>query len=101
MRSIMSCLMLSGSSFLPVTPVDQGSDFALAKPIEGECSDVGSSDPWRVELGSVRYDQQYPERLYPVHGPPKHFKAGRVDPMHVLENHQHRVGTRQRFELRS
>ena len=28
-RSIMSCLMLAGSSLLPVTRVDHGADFAL------------------------------------------------------------------------
>ena len=43
--------------------VDHGSDFALAEPIESECSDVRSSDPRRLELRSVRHDQQHPSVL--------------------------------------
>ena len=40
-----------GQRLVAGDPVDHGSNFALAKPIEGECSDVGSSDPRRVKLG--------------------------------------------------
>ena len=38
--------------------VDHGGDFALAKPVDGECGDVRSSNPRRLELRSVRNDQQ-------------------------------------------
>src|SRR5262249_49291916 len=85
---------ISGHSF------DQGSDFAFTKAIEVDRCDVGSPHPRRLELWSIRYDQQHPECLHPVYGPTKHFEARRVSPMHVLENHQHRLGSRQRLQLR-
>ena len=33
-RSIMSCLMLAGSGLIADDAADQGSDFALSKPVE-------------------------------------------------------------------
>ena len=39
--------------------VDHGGDFALPKPIEGECGDIRSSNPRRLKLWPVRYDQQH------------------------------------------
>jgi hypothetical protein len=47
----------------------------------------------------VRYNQQRRKRLQTVHGPTNYFKAGWVEPVHVLENHQDRVGTRQSLQL--
>jgi hypothetical protein len=82
-----------GKRLIADDAVDQRSDFTLTKAIEIESGDVWSPDPRRLELRSIRDSQQHPQRLQQVHGPPKHFKAGRVEPMHVLENHQDRIGT--------
>ena len=100
MRSMMSCLMLCGQRLVAGDAVDHGGDFALAEPVEGECSDVRPSDPRRLELRSVRDDQQHAKSSYPVHRPTERFKARRVDPMRILEDHQHRIGSRQRLQLR-
>ena len=62
MRSIMSCLMLSGSGLLPDDAVNHGGDFTLTKPIEIECSNIRSSNPRRIELWSVLDDQQHTKR---------------------------------------
>ena len=62
MRSIMSCLMLSGSGLLPDNAVDHRGDFALPEPVECEGSYVRPSNPRRLELRSVRNDQQHAKR---------------------------------------
>ena len=72
--------------------VNHCGDFALAEPIESESSDVGSSNPRRLELRSVGDNQQHPKCSQPVHCATERFQARWVDPMHVLENHQHRIG---------
>ena len=81
--------------------VDHGNDFALPKPVEREGSDEGPTNPRRFELGSVRDNQQNPKSSQPVYRPTKRLKACRVDPMHILENHQHRIRSRQCLHLRS
>ena len=40
-RSIMSCLMLSGQQLIAHDAINHSSDFALVEAIETECSDVG------------------------------------------------------------
>ena len=78
-----------GESLVAHNTVDHSSDFALAKTIETECSDVGPSYPGRVELRAICDDQQHAKGSQPVHCTTQHFKAGWIDPMHILENHQH------------
>src|SRR6516164_6166551 len=41
--------------------VDQSSDFAVAKAVETECGDVGSSNPRWLEFRPIRDDQQHPK----------------------------------------
>ena len=36
----------------------------------------------------------------PINRPTEHLKARWIDPMHILEDHQYRVGSRQRLQLR-
>src|SRR4051812_29415809 len=47
--------------------------------------------PWRVELGAESYDQQRREGLNSVDGPTEHLAASRINPMHILEDHQNRL----------
>ena len=63
MRSMMSCLMLSGSALVACDAVDHGRDFALAEPIECEGSHVGSPDPRRLKFWSICDDQQHANRF--------------------------------------
>ena len=90
-RSMMSCRMLAGSSLLPTTRVDHGADFALRQPIEvsavtcGRPIHGGSNSGRNVTISSTR------KGLDPVHRPTEHFQARGVDPMRILEDHQHRI----------
>ena len=52
-RSMISCRMLGGQQLIPGDAVDDGSDFALAEPIECESGNVRPSNPRRVKLRSV------------------------------------------------
>ena len=72
--------------------VDHDADFALRQAIQDEGGDVRLSDPRRVELRPERHDQQRPKGPNPIHHPAERFKARRVDPLRVLEDHQHRIG---------
>src|SRR5580693_1084678 len=58
------------------------------------------SHPRRVELGAERHDEQRRKRFNPVHGPAEHLQARGVDPVQVLEDHQHRLLACQPRELR-
>jgi hypothetical protein len=76
------------------------SDFALAEAIKGESGDVGPTNPRRLEFRSIGDNQQHPACSQPINRAPNRFQARWVNPMHVLENHQHRLGLRQRLQLR-
>ena len=47
--------------------VNEGFNFALAKAIESECSNIRSPDPRRLELWSVRDNQQHAKSSQPIH----------------------------------
>ena len=52
-----------------------------------------------LELRAEGYDQQDWQFRYAIERQIEQLARGRVDPMHVLENHQNRPGARQRVEL--
>ena len=52
-----------------------------------------------LELRAEGDDQQDRLPRRPIDGQIEQLARGRVDPMHVLENHQNRPGARQRVEL--
>ncbi len=79
---------------------DDGGRFTLAKPVERQARHMRLSHPRRVELGAERHDEQRRKRFNPVHGPAEHLQARRVDPVHILEDHQHRLPACQPRELR-
>src|SRR5580704_8124763 len=56
--------------------------------------------PRRYELRAKSYDKQYLEGRYPIYRPTEHFQAGRINPMRILENHQHWIVVRQPDDLR-
>ena len=69
-------------------------------PVEGQGGHVMPSNPRRIELGTVRHNQQHRKGSNPINGSTERFQACRVDPMRVLEDHQHRILTRQCLHLR-
>jgi hypothetical protein len=57
--------------------------------------------PRRIELGAEGYDEQHRKNFNSVNRATKQFKARGVDPMDILEDHQHCIAARQRLQLRS
>ena len=51
-------------------------------------------------VGSTALSARMDPEDQPIHRAPNRFQARWVNPMHVLENHQHRLGLRQRLQLR-
>ena len=86
---------------LPTTRSIMAAISRCSKPIEGESRHVRSSNPRRLELRPEGDDQQHAKGWYPVHDPTKRFEARGVDPMRILEDHQHRIVTRQGLDLRN
>ena len=98
---MMSCLIFFRQGFVARYAINHRSDFALAEAIKGESGNgnIGSTNPRRLELRSIGDNQQDPERFEPIHSPTQHFEARWVYPMQILENHQYRLGMRQRLQL--
>src|ERR1700751_3490108 len=84
-------------SLVACDAVNHCDDFAVTEPIETECGNVGPADPERLELRPISDVQQHTERSQPLHCATERFKARWVDPMHILENHQHWLASRQRL----
>ena len=58
------------------------------------------SNPRRLELGPESYDQQHGKVSIRSTARPNSFQARRIDPMRVLEDHQHRTFACKRLDLR-
>ena len=69
------------------------------KPIERHACHMGLFNPWRVELAAESDGEQHWKSLNSINSPIKRLKTRRIDPMHILENHQHRLLACQRREL--
>ena len=72
-------------------PVDHRPDFAPGQPIERESGDMRQASPRRRKLGAEGYDQQDAARRGSIHSPAEYLQTGRIGPMRILEDHQHRV----------
>ncbi len=72
---------------------------AFAEPIERQTRDVGAAAPGRLKFGAKGDRQQHRQMPHPVDGQIQQFARGRVDPVGVLEHHQHRPAPRLGFEL--
>ena len=93
-RSIMSCLTLAGSGLLPETRSIIAAISRSPSRLSVSSGDVGPSNPRRLELRSIGDDQQAPRGLlFADPSATNSFETRWVDPMHVLENHQHRILT--------
>jgi hypothetical protein len=78
---------------------NQSSPVVPVQAIECHHGDLRLADPGRLELGAKRHDQQHRKAADMLDGDVEHITRGRVDPMHVLENDDHRLVMRQAFEL--
>ena len=72
---------------------------AFAEPIERQTRDLGAAAPGRLKLGTKGDRQQHRQMPHPVDGQIQELARGRVDPVGVLEDHQHRPVPRLGFEL--
>jgi hypothetical protein len=72
---------------------------APVKAIERQYADLWLADPGHLELRAERHYQQHAQAAHALDGEVEQFARGRVDPMRVLENHDHRLLARQAHEL--
>jgi len=75
--------------------LDQSSTLAPVQAIEGQHRHLRLTGPGRLELGAERHDQQHRQIRSPLDYKVEQLARGRVDPMHVLENHHQRLLARQ------
>ena len=72
---------------------------AFAQTTERQIRDVRATTPRRLEYRAKGDRQQHRQMPHPVDGQIQQFARGRVDPLGVLEHHQHRLVPRLGFEL--
>jgi hypothetical protein len=60
---------------------------------------LGPAGPSWLELGAEHYDQQHRQVADALDGEVEQLARGRIDPMRVVEDHQHRSLARQTVEL--
>ena len=81
-------------------PLGHGRDLALVQPVEREQADVGEADPGRPELGPEGDQHEHPRARDAVDDQVEQLERGRVAPVHVLVQRQHRLPRREPLELR-
>jgi hypothetical protein len=74
--------------------LDQRGPVAPVQAIERQHADLRLASPRRLELGTEPNDQQYRQAADMLDGEVEQLVRGRVDPMRVLENHDHRLPAR-------
>ena len=71
--------------------LDHGGRLTMAQPAERERADVRIAAPGRREVGPKDHHQQDRQALDPIDDLLEQLDRGGVDPMRVLEDHQHRI----------
>ena len=79
--------------------LDQGLGLAAVEPAERHRGDVGQALPGRLEFRPEGDQQQHRQTPDPLDREIEQFERGRIGPMCVLEQHQHRLLLRQTFHL--
>jgi hypothetical protein len=69
--------------------------FSSVEPVEQQCADMRRSAPGLLEFGTKCDDQQDRQSADTVDRQIQQLARGRVDPMDVLEDHQHGLLTAQ------
>jgi hypothetical protein len=86
---------ISGQRFAASDLRYQSSPVAPVQPIERQHADLWLAGPGRLELGAERHDQQDGKAANTIDEEVEQLARGRVDPMRVLEDHDHRHLARQ------
>jgi len=77
----------------------QQNPVAPVQAVERQHRDPRLANPGWLELGAKRHDQQNRQAANALDSKVEQLARGRVDPMHVLKDHQHRLPVRQALEL--
>jgi hypothetical protein len=77
----------------------QGRDLGGSQAVERDASDVRETGPGRLVFRPEGEERQYRQGADALDGQIEHFERGRIGPVGVLEQHQHRLLPRQCFEL--
>jgi hypothetical protein len=80
-------------------PLDQYQAVAAVQSIERQHRHMGSANPGRRELGAKGDEQQDGQAPRLLDHKVEQLTRGRVDPMNILEDHQHRLPLRGGREL--
>ena len=75
--------------------LDQGGPVTPVQPVERQHCHLGLTGPRRLELWPEGHDQQHRQAADTLDGQVEQFARSRVNPMRVLEKHQHRLLARQ------
>ena len=79
--------------------LDQGRTVPLAEPVQRHCRDMRLVGPGGLEFRAKGNEQQYRQPADAIDGQIDQVARGRVDPVHVLEDHQHRMAAGERLQL--
>jgi hypothetical protein len=74
--------------------VDHSVDITPPQSIDRKRRNMWLSDAGRIEIRPERHHQQHAKLRDPVHQSTEHLQGRGIDPMGVLENHQHRIVAR-------
>ena len=80
-------------------PLDQGRTVPLAEPVQRHCRDMRLVGPGRLEFRAKGNEQQYRQPPDAIDRQIDQVARGWVDPVHVLEDHQHRMAAGERLQL--
>ena len=89
---------LLGQRLAAGDPLDDGRPVRSAKARESDRRDMRVMWPRRCELWPCVDEQQHPKLRHLVHHDREQFKRGRIDPMDIFEDHQHRLHCCQALE---
>jgi len=79
--------------------LDQDGPVMPVQAIERQHRHLWLAGPGWLKLGAERHDQQHWQAADSLDGEVEQLERGRVDPVRVLEDHQHWLLVRQTFEL--
>ena len=98
-RSTISAITSAGSSLLPTRCAMMTRASRSPSRLSIRLVYMRLAHPRCVELRAERHDEKHGKGFNLVHGSAKRLQARWINPMRVLEDHQYRFGTRQRFSI--
>ena len=83
---------------LAAEPFDELGAGGAAEPVQGQGVDVRPADPRRIEVGPERHQEQDCQPRYLADHAIEQLEAGRIAPVHVLEDRHDRPAARRRLD---